>query len=59
MANMGYCRFRNTLDDLRDCQEHMDDETLSNEEQRARYRLLQVAKRLVEDYDGMLEDPED
>lgn len=25
MANMGYCRFRNTLNDLRDCHEHMDD----------------------------------
>ena len=31
MANMSYCRFRNTLGDLRDCREHVDDELSSGE----------------------------
>ena len=31
MANMGYCRFENTLSDLRDCLNHLDDEVESRE----------------------------
>lgn len=40
MANMGYCRFQNTLSDLRDCQENLWDEDLSDEEERARKALV-------------------
>jgi hypothetical protein len=32
MANMSYCRFENTLSDLRDCQEALEDEGLTNED---------------------------
>jgi hypothetical protein len=48
MANMGYCRFQNTLSDLRDCLEHLDDDDLSEEEQNARKRLIKVCKQVVE-----------
>lgn len=50
MANMSYCRFRNTLDDLRDCQEHMDDRDLSDEERRARKGLLRICVEIASDY---------
>lgn len=43
MANMSYCRFQNTLADLRDCEESegmYEPETLSAEEQSARAQLI-------------------
>lgn len=45
MANMSYCRFQNTLADLRDCEESdgmWDPETLSDEEKRARTALISL-----------------
>lgn len=50
MANMSYCRFRNTLQDLRDCYEHMDDEDISSEEKAARTRLLKLCDQIASDY---------
>jgi hypothetical protein len=56
MANMSYCRFVNTLQDLRDCYEHMDDEDLSEAEQKARVRLVTLCQRIADDYfDGNTE----
>ena len=49
MANMGYCRFRNTLDDLRDCYDNLDDNDLSEEEAKARRRLVKVCQSVVDD----------
>ena len=46
MANMGYCRFTNTLGDLRDCLEHWDEE-LSEEEGRSRAALLEICEEVV------------
>lgn len=40
MSNMSYCRFQNTLRDLRDCYENIDDENLSEEEQSAKEDLI-------------------
>lgn len=42
MANMEYCRFTNTLSDLRDCLDHLDDEELSEVETKARARLIKM-----------------
>lgn len=50
--NMSYCRFQNTLTDLRDCAEHLDDGDLSEEEQRARYRLLKLCQTIMSDYES-------
>lgn len=47
MSNMSYCRFRNTLNDLDDCTEYMT-ETVSEEETRARKRLLKICKEIAE-----------
>ena len=50
MANMSYCRFENTLPDLKDCQESMDEELNSQEEIRARRSLIRVCVSIAEDY---------
>lgn len=47
MSNMSYCRFQNTLKDLRDCDEHIDDE-LSKIEHSARVKLLRLCYQMVE-----------
>ena len=59
MANMSYCRFRNTLSDLRDCWEHIFDDDLSEEEGRARQRLIDLCRDIVYDCDGMEVDDDD
>ena len=46
--NMSYCRFQNTLADLQDCAEHIEDENLSFEEKHAMKRLI----ALCGDIDG-------
>lgn len=56
MANMSYCRFQNTLMDLQDCYENMDDEDLSEEEERARTHLIEACLNLSGDYEHELED---
>ncbi len=48
MANMSYCRFENTLRDLRDCKEHLRDE-LSWEETKFRVALVELCKEIVEE----------
>ena len=50
MSNMSYCRFQNTLADLRDCYDHLDDTDLSKEEQRARERLLETCRNIADDF---------
>jgi len=55
MSNMSYCRFQNTLNDLRDCQEHLDDE-LSEDEQEAKEKLLDICKDIALDYCNCVED---
>jgi len=53
MANMSYCRFQNTLNDLRDCAESLDEENLSPDEERARLRPVDTCRDIVEDWDSM------
>ena len=50
MANMSYCRFRNTLNDLRDCEDSFNDIN-SIEELVAAKRLLQTCQRIVDSID--------
>lgn len=49
MPNMSHCRFTNTLDDLRECYDHWDDD-LGAGEAEARERLLIVCQRVVDNY---------
>jgi hypothetical protein len=47
MPNMSYCRFQNTLNDLRDCAEHLLD-PLSAEEHRARHDLIMTMTDMLD-----------
>ena len=49
MGNMSYCRFENTLSDLRDCYENMED-SLSNTEQQARQSIIKLCMKISEEY---------
>jgi hypothetical protein len=55
MANMSYCRFRNTLQDFEDCFDFLREggEKLSYEELRAAINLIRRAGDLVEMFEGM------
>jgi hypothetical protein len=42
MSNMAYCRFQNTVLDLQDCFDSMNESDLSEEETRAKERLIKL-----------------
>lgn len=46
---MSYCMFRNTLGDLKDCRDYMDDD-LSEEEEEARNRMIEICIKIANDY---------
>jgi hypothetical protein len=55
MSNMGYCRFENTLADLQDCAEALDEidgdlSDLSDREQKAARALIVLCLRIGQDY---------
>lgn len=56
MANMIYVRFQNTVTDLRDCYEHIDNENLSKEENRARTRLITLCRQIAALFDDEADD---
>jgi len=49
MANMGHCRFQNTLADLRDCYDHIDDK-LSDVEAEAQKALVALCAEIADDF---------
>ena len=49
MANMSYCKFQNTMPDLKDCYASLWDDDLSEEEQAARSRLIALCKKIAEE----------
>lgn len=56
MGNMSYCRFENTLKDLRDCYNHMGDDDLSETEETARLQMIRLCKEIVEDFGDEVEE---
>ena len=60
MANMSYCRFQNTYNDLIDCSVNLFDEDMSDSEKMARKNLIELCKEIVEHFEfnnfGELED---
>lgn len=57
MANMSYCRFRNTLSDLNDCESALDsfinndENTISSEEERSKAKkLIELCVYIAENY---------
>ena len=50
MSNMSYCRWQNTLDDLRDCAASLEErESLSREERAAALATLQLCATMLEE----------
>lgn len=47
MGNMGYCRFRNTLEALRDCNEHLGDDVANEDEESAREALIKLCEDIA------------
>lgn len=56
MSNMSYCRFQNTLADLRECYEAMEETDLSKEEEKARAGIIKLCQKIVADYGEQEED---
>ena len=50
MANLSYCRFQNTLTDLRDCGEHLYDD-LSQAEAEAKEKLIALCREIAADFE--------
>lgn len=46
MGNMSYCRFRNTLEDLKECYDYIDWDDLSEDEEKARNELIALCKKI-------------
>jgi len=55
--NMSYCRFQNTLPDLKDCYEAMDEDDLSFDERRARWSLIRLCRDIANDYGHEADEP--
>lgn len=59
MANMSYCRFRNTLSHLQECQEAASmleaPEDLPEEERKAAARLIKMCTELAQDFEDFFE----
>lgn len=52
MANMSYCRFNNTLRDLEDCREALENQNISSlAEKRKAKRLLKVCREIADNFD--------
>jgi hypothetical protein len=45
--NMSYCRFENTASDLQDVLNYWDDD-LSNNEEKAREKIIELARKICE-----------
>ena len=56
MGNMSYCRFRNTLQDLFDCYDAMDESLEDDEEEKARNRMIELCGQIAKEYLGFVED---
>jgi len=47
---MSYCRFQNTLQDLRDCRDNMDGD-LTTEESAAKEKLVELCREIAQNYE--------
>lgn len=52
--NMSYCRFENTVSDLRDCYNNMDSNDLSESEFYARRHLIELCMSIACEYVDLL-----
>lgn len=51
---MSYCRWQNTVQDLQDCYDNLNEtDYLSKDEYRARKRLFKLAQLIVDEFDDV------
>jgi len=51
MGNMSYCRFHNTVGDMEDCIDHLDDDDeISEAEASERTHFIELCRQVAEDY---------
>jgi uncharacterized protein YfkK (UPF0435 family) len=56
MANMSYCRFENTYNDLNDCYEAMNEhEDLSESEMKHLKWMIEMCQNIVDDFGYIVE----
>jgi hypothetical protein len=50
---MSYCRFQNTLRDMNDCYDHLNNlDTLEGEEKRAALAMIKLCKAIASDFEN-------
>ena len=52
MGNMSYCRFENTMNDLRDCLGHIHKECDNSYDENARQQMVALFMEIAEQYEG-------
>ena len=52
---MSYCRFENTMIDLKDCLHHINQEAENDRDESARQEMLELFKEIFEDWGGDVE----
>lgn len=52
MPNMSYCRFENTMDDLRDCLNHIHRKAENDFDERARQAMIELFREIADEYEG-------
>lgn len=49
---MSYCRFENTMNDLRDCLRHINRKAENNHDEEARWEMIQLFTEVAEEFGG-------
>lgn len=52
MANMSYCRFHNTVNDLEDCKEALENENIESADEKKKAKaLIQLCREIADSFD--------
>ena len=53
MANMSYCRFHNTLEDLEDCKNALENRDIESSSEKGKAKaLIELCQEIVDNYDS-------
>ena len=52
MGNMSYCRFENTMSDLRDCLDHIHKQCDNTYDESSRQEMIEMFNEITQDFDG-------
>ena len=54
MVYMSYCRFEGTYNELIECLENIEDDEISEQEQKYKLKLIRLCQKITNDYGGLL-----